>query len=225
MANNLTNIGPKALCGYYIVCMVLELLTGDVALRLFFAIGAVILTLFELFFAFSDGRIWSKSENIAATLLLPLCAITGFEMICGFASAQELTGILFLLAFLLTIPLFIHSRAPGFLSRTAAALFAASMAFLLAVGTLFSMLGFTANYSAFSVLSPDKTRAANVLCVDEGALGGRTYVNIVPLKGKHSPTSGGRELIDTSFHYPENIEIRWISDDVLEFQGMRYKIP
>ena len=225
MANYITNIAPKALCGYYIVCMAFELRTGDVALRLFFAIGAVILTLFELFFAFSDGRIWSKSENIAATLLLPLCAITGFEMICGFAPAQELTGILFLLAFLLTIPLFMHSKAPGFLCRTAAALFAVSMVFLLAVETLFSMLGFTANYSAFSILSPDGTRAANVLCVDEGALGGRTYVNIVPLKGKHSPTSGGREITNTGFYYPENIEIRWINDNVLEFQGMEYRIP
>ncbi len=225
MANNITNIGPVALCGYYIVCMALELLTGDAALHLFFAIGAVVLTLFELFFAFSDGRIWSKSENIAAILLLPLCAVTGFEMICGFAPAQELTGILFLLAFLLTIPLFMHSRTPGFLSRTAAALFAASMAFLLTMETLFSVLGFTANYSAFSVLAPDGTQAANVLCVDEGALGGRTYVNIVPLKGKHTPTSGGKELIDQGFCYPEDIRIRWISDDMLEFQGENYHIP
>lgn len=225
MANNITNIGPVALCGYYIVCMALELLTGDVALRLFFAIGAVILTLFELVFAFSGGRTWSKRENIAATLLLPLCAITGFEMICGFAPAQELTGILFLLAFLMTIPLFAHSRTSGFFSRTAAALFAGFMAFLLAVGTLFSMLGFTANYSAFSVLSPDGMRAANVLCVDEGALGGRTYVHIVRRSGRSFPSEGGKEIIDTGFYYPEDIEIRWIDEDTLEFQGEKYQVP
>ena len=225
MANNITNIGPVALCGYYIVCMAFELFPGNAGLRPVFASGAVILTLFELIFAFRDGRTWGKSENIAATLLLPLCAVTGFEMSCGYAPAKLLTGILFLLALLLTIPLFMRSKGSGFLSRTGAALFACFMAFLLAMGILFSMLGFDALYRAFSVLSPDGSRAANVLSVDQGTLGGRTYVSIVSRRGEHMPTDGGKELIDTSFYYPEHIDIRWLSDDVLEFQGEKYRVP
>jgi len=222
MRKTIINLGPIALCGYYLFAMAVDLLAGDSALRLFFASGAVIFTFFELLFL--SGSIWSRGANIAATLLLPLCAFTGFGMICGFVPGKPLVGILYIIAFLLTLPIFCRSKTPGCISRAAAAVFAFLFFLLLSFGTLLASLGVSANYSAFSVLSPDGKHAANVLCIDEGALGGRTYVNIVKRRKHTTPTEGGKEIIDMGFIYPEDITIRWIDNGAIEFNGSTYEI-
>jgi len=85
---------------------------------------------------------------------------------------------------------------------------------------------FKPDYRCFSVLSPDGTQIAAVECEDQGALGGRTYVYIRERSfGNPSPSiKGGKKIIDCGFLYPDEIEIRWIDNDTLEFNKKPYEI-
>ena len=81
-------------------------------------------------------------------------------------------------------------------------------------------------YRCFSVLSPDGKQIAAVECEDQGALGGRTFVYIRErtYSDSNPSTKGGKKIIDCGFLYPDEIEIRWIDNDTLEFNKKAYEI-
>ena len=156
MANRIVNIGPVWLCGYYVFCMAFELVTGNRSLRMCFAIGALVLTIFELICGSRENFPWSKAENAAADILFPLSAFTGYAMLLGVQTADEkaLIAILFLVANALTIPIFARSEASGMTIKSAAAVLGFLFMLMTCLSMLFCVLGIGPNYSAFSLLSP-----------------------------------------------------------------------
>lgn len=216
--------GTVALCIYYLLALAADFLAGSARLRLIFALAAAGLTLIVLIATLRRGREYARLEAAAAVLLLPLCGFVGAHMVCGAFTDTLRVGLSFLAAFALSLPLFVRAKAPGCLIRFAAAFSGMLAALFLLFSVFMNASGFAPAYSAFSVLSPDGTRAANVLVIDEGALGGSVTLRVCPRTRRGVSVDGGKCIAEAGWCAPEDVSIRWIDDATLEFEGEIYAL-
>lgn len=216
--------GTAALCIYYLLALAADFLAGSARLRLIFALAAPGLTLLVLLSILLRKREYTRLEAAAAVLLLPLCGFTGARMACGAFTDTLSVGLSFLDAFALSLPLFVRAKTPGCLSRFAAAFSGMLAALFLLFSVLMDAIGFSPLYSAFSVLSPDGTRAANVLVIDEGALGGSVALRVCPRTRRGVAVDGGKCIAEVGWCAPEDVSIRWIDDATLKFEGEIYAL-
>lgn len=213
-----------ALCAYHLLALALDLLVKDARLRPILAALAAGLTLLVLVCVLLRKREYTRLEAAAAVLLLPLCGFVGAHMVCGAFTDTLRVGLPYLAAFALSLPLFMRAEAPGCLSRFAAALWGMLTALFLLFAVFMDASGFAPVSSAFSVLSPDGERSANVLVVDEGALGGRVTLRVSSRTRRGLFSSDGRLIAECGWLPPEDISLRWIDDSTLEFERKLYTV-